>query len=1090
MKPKALNDNEEGLLEYIEDIIGTQHYRPQIEVGLTAVDKLTEEREMHVKRVQQAEADREALEGAKLEAEEFLRLEVKLCKQRGVFIQVKKEAMGADLKQKEATLEEHQTEFNEKRKEGNELKKSLQEHEDNLKLEKKSGDKLMKTFEKEQDVYRKLDANTAKQHANLEHSRKTVEKSQAAKKKATEELTRSEQALASAESDLQENTDEHEALNTKLATDTQKYETQTEALQEKLRPLRASYEGLKKEIAPFADKVSKLEQKCRLLNKEKEFTKNDDQIRDIRGRIAKEQRNLAETGSRVGQYEDQIKIGTAELEKRKEVHSKENARLKLSSSTLPQVRAKEQQELAEVESLKKQLQELGSETAVSKALKRLKQQGGLDGYYGRLGDLGKIDDKYSAAVTSAGGGHLNALVVDGEATAQKILTYLKDNSIGRASTLLLDHQQRIFGEHIKKPFTPPPSQEECVRLYDMIEPCHEKFATAFYSAVRDTLVANSIDGATKLAFADKRTRHRVVTLKGELIEQTGTMTGGGRVPAGGDGMKSYQVSAEDQEQLRKKLEATQHRLEQANTDARQLSAQIHDSKNKLHAHQAACKETQNLLTSRTQEHQQEVEKAAQIEATLKTLSAEETLLLDKMKADEEKIRKIEETCHAAETELEAARNEKKVKDSQIEALEAEMDKTGGAAYTKLKQAIKTNTERCNELDKAISKATATINTSKKQITQRKKAVDTHEKTLIAAQKHLDSLDEVDEEDSEKIKEAKLKVKEIKKEIDEQKKRTEKVEKLRNQAKTALNDRKTEENKAQHELKSRKSDVDHAQAQIAKLTDTLNNIDEALRKSIDEYGTTILDPDEVEDPTTFDHTTYTVILPIEELETYDQTQVKRTIQRLEETQKKLSPNVKALAEWKEKNNVLLKRSSDLKVVSDQRTEAQTAVELLKKSRHDEFMTGFLAITYKLKEMYQMLTMGGDAELELVDTFDPFTEGLQFSVRPPKKSWKHISNLSGGEKTLSSLALVFALHHFKPTPLYVMDEIDAALDFKNVVCKAFMVHFKGRLVCLKAFLLFQKRRDIVAPSKHRFQLFPRDRPIRVALKLAPGLKRSDA
>ena len=53
-----------------------------------------------------------------------------------------------------------------------------------------------------------------------------------------------------------------------------------------------------------------------------------------------------------------------------------------------------------------------------------------------------------------------------------------------------------------------------------------------------------------------------------------------------------------------------------------------------------------------------------------------------------------------------------------------------------------------------------------------------------------------------------------------------------------------------------------------------------------------------------------------------------------------------------------------------------------------------------------------------------------MRPPSKSWKNISNLSGGEKTLSSLALVFALHFYKPTPLYVMDEIDAALDFKNV------------------------------------------------------------
>lgn len=54
-----------------------------------------------------------------------------------------------------------------------------------------------------------------------------------------------------------------------------------------------------------------------------------------------------------------------------------------------------------------------------------------------------------------------------------------------------------------------------------------------------------------------------------------------------------------------------------------------------------------------------------------------------------------------------------------------------------------------------------------------------------------------------------------------------------------------------------------------------------------------------------------------------------------------------------------------------------------------------------------------------------QGILFSVRPPKKSWKNIANLSGGEKTLSSLSLVFALHHYKPTPLYVMDEIDAAL-----------------------------------------------------------------
>lgn len=128
-----------------------------------------------------------------------------------------------------------------------------------------------------------------------------------------------------------------------------------------------------------------------------------------------------------------------------------------------------------------------------------------------------------------------------------------------------------------------------------------------------------------------------------------------------------------------------------------------------------------------------------------------------------------------------------------------------------------------------------------------------------------------------------------------------------------------------------------------------------------------------------------------------------------------------------------------------------------------MFGFLIDGFILK----MITLGGNAELELVDSLDPFSEGIIFSVMPPKKSWKNISNLSGGEKvnqscsthlpqrsllifskTLSSLALVFALHVFKvscssakfslllttgclqPTPLYFMDEIDAALDFRNV------------------------------------------------------------
>ena len=104
--------------------------------------------------------------------------------------------------------------------------------------------------------------------------------------------------------------------------------------------------------------------------------------------------------------------------------------------------------------------------------------------------------------------------------------------------------------------------------------------------------------------------------------------------------------------------------------------------------------------------------------------------------------------------------------------------------------------------------------------------------------------------------------------------------------------------------------------------------------------------------------------------------------------------------------------------------------LTRRRRDEFQIGFGALSGHLREIYRELSKGGDAELEFVDSTNPFSEGIGFTVRPPKKTWKRIVSLSGGEKTISSIALIFALHLYKPNPIYVLDEIDAALDYHNV------------------------------------------------------------
>jgi structural maintenance of chromosome 4 len=174
----------------------------------------------------------------------------------------------------------------------------------------------------------------------------------------------------------------------------------------------------------------------------------------------------------------------------------------------------------------------------------------------------------------------------------------------------------------------------------------------------------------------------------------------------------------------------------------------------------------------------------------------------------------------------------------------------------------------------------------------------------------------------------------------------------------------------------------------------------------------------------------VDLTADELQALDKASLKAEIAQLKQATQDAQIEQGVLEEYIQRCEEHAARSATLAESISERDAARSMVEDLRTRRLTEFMQGFSTISARLKEMYQMITMGGNAELELVDSLDPFSEGILFSVMPPKKSWKNIANLSGGEKTLSSLALVFALHHYKPTPLYVMDEIDAALDFRNV------------------------------------------------------------
>jgi structural maintenance of chromosome 4 len=141
---------------------------------------------------------------------------------------------------------------------------------------------------------------------------------------------------------------------------------------------------------------------------------------------------------------------------------------------------------------------------------------------GRLGDLGAIDIKYDVAVSTAGGGYLDSILVDTASTGKQCIEFLKKHNIGRGNFLALDKTtgfQSACDRRQEYPLGAP-------RLFDLIRVSDPSLRTAFYHCLKETLVATDIEQANRIAYGT--VRYRVVTLTGELIEKVGTMTGGGK----------------------------------------------------------------------------------------------------------------------------------------------------------------------------------------------------------------------------------------------------------------------------------------------------------------------------------------------------------------------------------------------------------------------------------------------------------------------------------------------------------------------------------------------------------------------------------
>ncbi|XP_058187253.1 structural maintenance of chromosomes protein 4-like [Rhododendron vialii] len=1005
MKPKAQGPHDEGFLEYLEDIIGTNKYVEMIDESYKQLEVLNDKRSGVVQMVKLAEKERDSLEGVKNEAEAYMLKRLSLLKWQEKATKLASEATDGEMAEKQDKVSSLEENLKLERGKIQENKKTLKELEAlHMKYMKKQ-EELDSGLRRCKEEFKEFERQDVKYREDLKHMKQRIKKLDEKIEKDSSKIddfkkkgADSTNMIPKLEEDipkLQNLLSEQEKI---LEDIKESAKVEIEMFRGDLAKVRAELEPWEKQLIEHKGKLDVASTESKLLNEKHEA--GCAAYGDAQKKMIDIQNTIGKKTSGILSIQNELEKNRLEAVEAREV---EQECLKEQEALIPLEQAA-RQKVGELSSVMESEKSQGS---VLKAILQAKEMNEIQGIYGRMGDLGAIDAKYDVAISTACPG-LDYIVVETTSAAQACVELLRRKNLGVATFMILEKQVDHSPRLKEKVSTP----EGVPRLYDLIKVRDERMKLAFYAALGNTIVAQDIDQATRIAYGGNKDFRRVVTLDGALFERSGTMSGGGSKPRGGKmgtAIRATSVSAEA--------------VANAETELSDMVAKLSNIRQKIadavKSYQASEKAV-SLLEMELAKSQKEID-------SLNTQHVYLDKQLDSLKAasqpkqDElDRLVELRKIISAEETEIDRlTQGSKQLKEKSLE-LQDKIENAGG-------EKLKNQKSKVTKIQTDIDKSSTEINRHKVQM-------ETAEKTIAKLMKGIEESKKEKERLIGEKEKLLLTFKEIEQKAFTVQENYKKTQELIDQHKDVLDKAKTDYEglkKSVEELRASEVDADFKLQDLKKAYKELEMKGKGYKKRLDDLHIALSEHMEQIQKDLVDQEKLQATLTDQTLAgDCDLKRAFETVALLEAQLKEMNPNLESISEYRRKVSLYNERVEELNSVTQQRDDTKKQYDDWRKKRLDEFMAGFNTISLKLKEMYQMITLGGDAELELVDSLDPFSEGVVFSVRPPKKSWKNIANLSGGEKTLSSLALVFALHHYKPTPLYVMDEIDAALDFKNV------------------------------------------------------------
>lgn len=619
-----------------------------------------------------------------------------------------------------------------------------------------------------------------------------------------------------------------------------------------------------------------------------------------------------------------------------------------------------------------------------KAVMKESGRGALRGIYGPVSQLITVKDKYSAAIETALGAAVQNIVVDNETDAKRAMGFLKEHRAGRATFLPITAiKGRVLSEQGLD------DQYGFVSIASDLVSYDNKYSEIIRWLLGRTAVAEDIDSA--IAIAKKYSyRFRIVTLDGQVINAGGSMTGGSRVQNAGILSRGNEI-----ERLKGSLASMQKELDGMLSDYKLLSEDASAAKAELEGAEG------DLLRAKEENIRREGElKLASDQLTSVSSGVKE--LLEEKETLEKRIESVSSGAEAARSQIDELKETLENKEKELESI------TGDS---------KTLQKNREEVASKAAEIRLRIVSLQKDV-----EANTDEITRLKNRKtgHLDRLSELDGE-----------IREIEEKNDELRALTERLsadEKAlkanhgdaQNQINELISQRDELEKQANdlrlHE-RAKSEERERLSGDIARLEERKiamrNEYDNLTSKLYDEYQLTRREAAALE------------------IEIDDYSLAAKRLAELKSQIRALgSVNVSAIEEYKEVSERYEFLSGQISDVETSRAELNKMIDDLTGKMAEQFREQFNRINSCFGQTFIELFGGGKAELRLEDERDVLGSDIEIKVQPPGKNVQNINLLSGGEKGLSAIALLFAILKVTPAPFCIFDEVEAALDDVNV------------------------------------------------------------